>query len=109
MPSAYIENRYFGVFGEQRNRGLELSLFGNLVRGVRLLGGLTLLDAERRRTAGGINQGNNVIGVPKTQLNIGGEWDVNALPGLSMESHRPRRQLRDTHCTAQRDAARTSR
>jgi len=86
MPSAYVENRHFGVFGEQRNRGLELSLFGNPMRGVRLLGGLTLLDAEQRRTAGAVNQGKDVIGVPKTQLNIGGEWDVDAVPGLALNA-----------------------
>ncbi len=86
MPSAYVENRHFGVFGEQRNRGLELSVFGNPARGVRLLGGLTLLDAEQRRTAASINQGKDVIGVPRTQLNIGGEWDINSLPGLSLNA-----------------------
>ncbi|WP_426338689.1 TonB-dependent receptor [Pseudoduganella sp. S-14] len=86
MPSAYVENRHFGVFGEQRNRGLELSVFGNPMRGVRLLGGLTLLDAKQRRTAGAINQGKEVIGVPKTQLNIGGEWDLNAVPGLTLNA-----------------------
>jgi iron complex outermembrane receptor protein len=86
MPSAYVENRHFGVFGEQRNRGLELSIFGNPQRGVRVLGGLTLIDAEQRRTAGGINQGKDVIGVPKTQLNIGGEWDIQTIPGLSLNA-----------------------
>jgi iron complex outermembrane recepter protein len=86
MPSAYIQDRHFGVFGEQRNRGVELSIFGNPMRGVRLLGGLTLLDAEQRRTAGAINQGKDVIGVPQTQLNIGGEWDINAVAGLSLNA-----------------------
>ncbi|MEG2963371.1 MAG: TonB-dependent receptor, partial [Janthinobacterium sp.] len=28
QPSAYVENGIFGVFGEQRNRGIELSVFG---------------------------------------------------------------------------------
>ena len=60
-----MQNRVFGVFGEQRNRGLELSVFGNPVRGLRVLGGLTLIDAEQRVTAGGINQGKDAIGVPE--------------------------------------------
>lgn len=84
QPSAYVVERRFGVYGEQRNRGLELSVFGTPARGVRLLGGLTLLDAEQRTTAGAINQGKDVIGVPDTQLNLGAEWDVAGLPGLTL-------------------------
>jgi iron complex outermembrane receptor protein len=38
-----------------------------------VLGGLTLLDAEQRRTAGGVNAGKDAIGVPETQLNLGTE------------------------------------
>jgi len=86
QPSAYVQNRVFGVFGEQRNRGLELSVFGNPVRGLRLLGGLTLIDAEQRVTAGGINQGKDAIGVPETQLNIGADWDVPGVQGLALNA-----------------------
>ena len=86
QPSAYLENRVFGVFGEQRNRGLELSVFGNPVRGLRLLGGLTLLDAEQRRTMNGKFDGNDAIGVPETQLNIGADWDVPNVEGLSLNA-----------------------
>ncbi len=84
QPSAYVQNRRFGVFGEQRNRGLELSAFGTPLRGIRVLGGLTLLDAEQRVTAGAINQGKDVIGVPDTQLNLGAEFDIAAVPGLTL-------------------------
>ena len=86
QPSAYIENRRFGVYGEQRNRGLEVSVFGSPLRGLRLLGGLTLLDAEQRRTAGGVNEGKDAIGVPKTQLNLGVDWDVPGVQGLSLNA-----------------------
>ena len=86
QPSAYVENRIFGVFGEQRNRGLEMTVFGVPTRGLRVLGGLTLLDAEQRVTAGGVNQGNDVIGVPKTQLNLGAEWDVPGVRGLNLNA-----------------------
>jgi len=86
QPSAYVENNVFGVFGEQRNRGLELSVFGTPMRGLKLLGGLTLLDAEQRITAGGRNQGKDAIGVPQTQLNIGADWDVPGVDGLSLNA-----------------------
>ena len=86
QPSSYVVNNVFGVFGEQRNRGLELSVFGTPMRGVRLLGGLTLLDTEQVTTAGGVNQGKDVIGTPKTQLNLGGEWDVPGVTGLNLNA-----------------------
>ncbi len=84
LPSAYVQDRQFGVYGEQRNEGLELSVFGVPLQNVRVLGGLTLLDAKQRTTAGAINQGKDVIGVPDTQLNLGAEWDVPSLAGLTL-------------------------
>lgn len=62
--------------GEQRNQGLELSVFGTPMAGVRLLGGLTWLDTQQRKTDKPANQGKNAIGAPTTQLSVGGEWDV---------------------------------
>ncbi len=78
LTGTYAEN------GEQRNRGIELSMFGEPVYGVRLLGGLTLLDAEMTSTRRGLNDGNRVIGVPRTQANIGTEWDVPSLQNLTL-------------------------
>jgi iron complex outermembrane receptor protein len=86
QPSAYIENGHFGVFGEQRNQGLEMTVYGMPARGLRLLGGLTLLDATQRTTQDGKNQGKDVIGVPGTQLNIGADWDVPGVHGLSVNA-----------------------
>jgi len=78
LDGTYAEN------GEQRNRGVELSMFGEPVDGVRVLGGLTLLDAEMTSTRRGLNDGNRVIGVPRTQANIGTEWDVPDLQNLTL-------------------------
>lgn len=86
QPSAYVVNNHFGVFGEQRNQGLELTVFGTPARGVRVLGGLTLLDAEQRITAGGVNQGKDVIGTPDKQANMGVEWDVPGVRGLNLNA-----------------------
>ncbi|MYM28375.1 TonB-dependent siderophore receptor [Duganella sp. CY15W] len=86
QPSAFVKNGHFGVFGEQRNQGAELTVYGVPVRGLRVLGGLTLLDAKQRVTDGGKNQGNDVIGVPDTQLNIGAEWDVPGVSGLNLNA-----------------------
>jgi len=85
-PFSTIENGVFTDGGEQRNRGIELSMFGEPLYGVRLLGGVTLLDAELTSTQDGLNEGNHAIGVPRTQANIGGEWDLPGVPGLTLTS-----------------------
>jgi iron complex outermembrane receptor protein len=70
--------------GEQRNRGIELNTFGEPLDGWRLLGGAAFTDAELTKTQGGLNDGNTSFGVPKHQYNLGTEYDIAALPGLTL-------------------------
>ena len=60
-------------------------MFGEPVESLRLIGGLTLLDAELSRTQGGVNEGNTVIGVPEVQANFNVEWDVPGMTGLTLD------------------------
>lgn len=83
--NAIVVSQVFQASGEQRNRGVELSVFGEPVEGVRLIGGATYVDAELKKTQGGVNEGNTVIGVPDFQANINGEWDLPFLPGLTLD------------------------
>lgn len=77
--------RIFSAGGLQINRGLELSVFGEPVDGLRFLGGITFLDAELSRTAGGRFEGNAVPGVPETALSLYGEYDLPwVAPGLTL-------------------------
>jgi iron complex outermembrane receptor protein len=75
----------FRADGEQRNRGIELSLYGQVTEGVRLLGGLTWLDAEMTHTAGGVNEGKTAIGSPDLQANVNVEWDIAGVQGLTLD------------------------
>ena len=86
QPNFFIVNQTYGANGEQRNRGLELSVFGEPIKGLRLLGGATFLDAEQRRTQGGLTNGKDVIGVPSQLLNLGAEWDVPGVRGLAVNA-----------------------
>lgn len=86
LPSGYVENNRFSVNGEQRNRGLELSAFGQPLDTVRVLGGLTFLDSEQTQTQGGLYDGKQAVGVPEFQLNLNLEWDLTALPGLTLDT-----------------------
>ncbi|HWH89878.1 MAG TPA: TonB-dependent receptor [Pseudomonas sp.] len=83
-PSGELASGVFSVQGEQRNRGLELSVFGEVVPGTRLLGGVTLLDAELNKTAVAANRGNKPVGVPSVQANLWAEWDSSWLEGLTL-------------------------
>lgn len=77
----------FSYGGQQRNRGLEWSFFGNALPNVRLLGGIGYIQPKLTRTPGGANQGNLASGTPKWQGKLGAEWDVPALSGLSLTAN----------------------
>ncbi|ABE64444.1 TonB-dependent siderophore receptor [Nitrobacter hamburgensis X14] len=70
--------------GESRNRGVELNAFGELAPGVRLLGGIMLIDARQEKTQAGQYDGYRTFSVPDTQLNLGGEWDLPFLRGFTL-------------------------
>lgn len=62
------------IEGEQRNRGIELSLNGEPTDYLRFIGGLTLTDARLTKTLNGAMDGNKAIGVPAVQANLGAEF-----------------------------------
>jgi len=72
--------------GKQVNRGVELSVFGEPVEGLRLMAGGTRLQSELEDTQGGANDGNHAIGVPTFQLNATVDWDVPGLNGLALNA-----------------------
>lgn len=74
----------FGPFGIQRNRGVELTVAGELADGLRLIAGGSVVDAKLRRTQGGVNEGNQAVGVPEYLINANLEWDVPFLPALTL-------------------------
>ena len=85
LPSAYVQNNRFDTNGEQRNQGIELTVFGEPAEGFRILGGATWIDAELTRTAGGALDGKRPIGVPEWQLNANLEYDLPFLDGLTVD------------------------
>jgi len=85
-PSGELANGVFSVQGEQRNRGVELNVFGEIAQGTRLLGGVTLLDAELTDSGTPANRGNKPVGVPDVQANLWAEWDTPWVEGLTLTS-----------------------
>ena len=90
LPSAYAVPtgtgglQVYGLFGKQRNRGIELSFAGEVAPGLRLIGGGTVVDAKLRETLGGANEGNRAQGVPEYTANLNAEWDISFVPGLTL-------------------------
>jgi iron complex outermembrane recepter protein len=78
------ENDHYDLDGEQRNRGVEISAFGNLTQNLRLLGGVTYIDSKLTKTEDGVNQGNTVVGVPEWSAVLGAEWDTPSLEGVTL-------------------------
>ena len=86
QPSQRLDTatNVLGVDGEQRNRGIEFNFFGEVAENVRLLGGLLLLDPRLTKTTGGLDDGKVAVGSSRLQANIGAEWDMPSIPGLSL-------------------------
>lgn len=74
----------FGFFGEQRHRGVEVSLDGELARGLRVIAGGSYVDAKLRHTVDPATNGNTAPGVPEWLANANVEWDVTFLRGLTL-------------------------
>ncbi|MCC4239297.1 TonB-dependent receptor [Thalassospira povalilytica] len=84
-PSAFLNSsNVYTTDGEQRNRGLELTAFGEPVIGTRILGGITFVDAELTKTQNGTNDGNTAPGVPEYQATLGAEYDLPFLNGATV-------------------------
>ncbi|WP_263144858.1 TonB-dependent receptor [Pseudomonas sp. RIT-PI-AD] len=85
--TAYETNatsRVFGPNGKRDNQGVELSLFGEPLQGFRLLGGVMYIDSELTGTLGGTFDGNRAPATPRFNANLGAEWDVPSVPGLTL-------------------------
>ena len=86
LPSAFINpaTNIFSVSGEQRNRGLELNVFGEPIKGFRPLGGIAVIESVLTKTENPAFQGNKGPGVPQVTANLGAEWDTPFVPGLTV-------------------------
>jgi iron complex outermembrane receptor protein len=76
-------NNHYDLGGEQRHRGVEFNAFGNLRPNLRILGGVTYLDAELTKTADATLDGNTPVLVPEWAAVLNVEWDMQQIPGLT--------------------------
>ena len=67
----------YGVIGKQRYRGVEFNAFGQATNDLTVLGGISLLDTEL--------DGNDGIGAPEVQANLGLDYLVPGVDGLALD------------------------
>lgn len=70
--------------GEQQNRGIEWTIFGELTPGLRILGGATYLHGQLTKTQDHLYDGNEAPAAPRFTANMGLDWDVPGVPGLAV-------------------------
>jgi len=86
MPSSYTDlaTNTLVTNGQQRNQGIEFIAFGEPAPGLRLLGGLTLLNAIQANTQGGLTNGKQAVGTTPFQASLGLDWDTPYVKGLGV-------------------------
>jgi iron complex outermembrane receptor protein len=70
--------------GQQRHRGLELAINGQVTPTTRIVGGGLLIDPEQVRTGNPLQDGNRVLGVPTHRITAMITQEVPPIPGLSL-------------------------
>ncbi|WP_229728741.1 TonB-dependent receptor [Oxalicibacterium flavum] len=85
--TAFLDSdNVFRAAGEQQHRGIELETFGEVAKGVRLLGGVAWIDGKMQRTQNGTFDGAKPIGVPELNVNLGAEVDLAQVPGMTLSA-----------------------
>jgi iron complex outermembrane receptor protein len=75
-------NNTFEITGDQVNKGLEMSAVGQVVDGLMLFGGVTLLDARMERTPLATTNDKLYVGAPKVKGNVLLEYQIPQIAGL---------------------------
>jgi iron complex outermembrane recepter protein len=83
-PFANIDpaDNVFKITGDQVNKGLELSAIGEIIHGLTVYGGVTLLNARLENTPLASTNDKIYVGAPKVKGNTLFEYQIAAVPGL---------------------------
>lgn len=73
--------------GEQRNRGIEISVFGQIDEHWRLIGGVAYLDPTISKSSNPKTEGNHAAGLSKWVAKAGLEWDTPFAHGLTLSAN----------------------
>ncbi|WP_286785864.1 MULTISPECIES: TonB-dependent receptor [Pseudomonas] len=79
----YITNFVYTPNGRQENTGLEFGVTGRVTSNLTLVGGLTLLDPQVKKSNVAANDGNKPTNVASQLAKVYAEYDLDALPGFA--------------------------
>jgi iron complex outermembrane receptor protein len=82
--TANIGFERFGIFGMQRNRGVELSVDGEPIDGLRIIAGGSITHARNRDMIDPTQNGLKAKGVPDYTANANVEWDLPFFPAATL-------------------------
>ena len=74
----------FEAHGKNQHKGIELNVYGQPTANMRVLGGVTFLDTQQKDTGSDATEGKQVIGAAKNLLNLGLEYDLPQVDGLTL-------------------------
>ena len=77
-PNYEVVDQVFREANNQDNLGLEISAYGEAVEGFKVLGGVSFIQTEV--------DDHDAIGAPTTQANVGFDWLVPVVDGLSLDA-----------------------
>lgn len=85
-PSAIIDaaTNSLTLNGKQRNQGIEFTMFGEPLPGLKPIGGFSLMSPILLNTTNGTNNGKIAPGLAGFQANVGVDWDTPFVKGLSV-------------------------
>jgi iron complex outermembrane receptor protein len=87
-PFAYTEsNGYYGIAGEQRNRGLELMADSNLTDNLHLYGGITYLDPKLLNTGTASTSNKQIVGLSRVTANLLTVYQIPGVDGLDVDGN----------------------
>ena len=87
-PYAFTQpDKTFALGGDQRNRGLELSVNGRVTPDLNMYGGLSLLDPKLLDTGSAATSDKLILGLSKVTLDVLLEYRVPVLPALTLTSN----------------------
>ncbi|TRX75128.1 TonB-dependent receptor [Pseudomonas mangiferae] len=84
-PNSYVNGANLYVQdGRQENNGLEFSVTGKVLPQLTLMGGVTLLDPQIKKTRLAANEGNKPNNTASQLAKLYGEYELGAVPGLAL-------------------------
>ena len=81
-----LQDGVFSDAGEYVHRGVELNTYGKLTDSITVLGGASWLHTKQKNTGSTLYDGNNEVGVPKFQANLGAEWALPVPQEISLNA-----------------------